>query len=298
MRRRFVTLDVFTGRRFAGNPLAVVLDAEGLEVDAMQAVAREFNLAETVFILPPQNAAHRARLRIFTPATELPFAGHPTIGTAVLLTRVDGGGARKFVLEEGIGPISCVTASVDAERGRARFQLARLPEELGEAGSRETISAALGLAPEEIGFDQFRPSLWSAGIPFTFVPVRSLNAIRRCQPRLEHWDAAFTRHERSSAYVFCRETAEADSAFHARMFAPLLGVFEDPATGAAAAAFAGALLRFAPPPEGEHDVVIEQGYELGRPSLITLSLTVRSHQLAGAGIGGDAVAVTEGTIEA
>jgi trans-2,3-dihydro-3-hydroxyanthranilate isomerase len=298
MRRRFVTLDVFTGRRFAGNPLAVVLDAEGLEATAMQAIAREFNLAETVFILPPQDASHRARLRIFTPATELPFAGHPTIGTAVVLSRVDGGGAHDFVLEEGIGPISCVTASVDDERGRARFQLARLPEELGEAGSHETISAALGLAPEEIDFDQFRPSLWSAGISFTFVPVRSLNAIRRCQPRLEHWDAAFTRHERSSAYVFCRETVEADSAFHARMFAPRLGVYEDPATGAAAAAFAGALLRFAPPPEGEHDFVIEQGYELGRPSLITLSLTVRNHQLAGAGIGGDAVAATEGTIEA
>lgn len=130
MHRRFVTLDVFSSRRFTGNPLAVVLDAEGLETDAMQAVAREFNLAETVFILPPQDAAHRVRLRIFTPATELPFAGHPTVGTAVLLNRIDGGGAREFVLEEGIGPISCATASLDAECGRARFQLARLPEEL------------------------------------------------------------------------------------------------------------------------------------------------------------------------
>jgi trans-2,3-dihydro-3-hydroxyanthranilate isomerase len=298
MRRRFVTLDVFTGRRFAGNPLAVVLDAEGLESDAMQSIAREFNLAETVFVLPPHDAAHRARLRIFTPATELPFAGHPTIGTAVLLSRIDGGGARAFVLEEDVGPVSCMTASVDAEHGRARFQLARLPEELGEAGSHESVAAALGLAPDDIGLDPFRPSLWSAGIAFTLVPVRSLNAIRRCQPRVEHWDAAFTRHARSSAYVFCRETVDAGSAFHARMFAPLLGVREDPATGAAAAAFAGALVRFAPPPEGEHDIVIEQGYEMGRPSLITLSLTARNRQLVGAGIGGDAIAVTEGTIEA
>jgi trans-2,3-dihydro-3-hydroxyanthranilate isomerase len=95
MRRRFVTLDVFTSRRFAGNPLAVVLDAKGLETDAMQAITREFNLAETVFVLPAQEAAHRAYLRIFTPATELPFAGHPTVGAAVLLNRIDGGGAGK-----------------------------------------------------------------------------------------------------------------------------------------------------------------------------------------------------------
>jgi trans-2,3-dihydro-3-hydroxyanthranilate isomerase len=298
MRRRFVTLDVFTGRRFAGNPLAVVLDAERLETDAMQAIAREFNLAETVFVLPPQDPAHRARLRIFTPAMELPFAGHPTVGTAVLLNCIDGGGARAFVLEEGIGPIPCSTASLGHERGRARFQLARLPEELGEAADAETIAAALGLEPNEIGLDDFRPTLWSAGISFTFVPVRSLAAIRRCEPRLDQWEAAFTRHGRSSAYVFCRETLEAGSAFHARMFAPRLGVYEDPATGSAAAALAGVLLRFAPPGEGEHDVVIEQGYEMGRASRITLSVTVQNRELVAAAIGGEAVAVTEGSIDA
>lgn len=298
MRRHFVTLDVFTGRRFAGNPLAVVLEAKGLGGDAMQTIAREFNLAETVFVLPPRDPAHRVRLRIFTPVVELPFAGHPTVGTAVLLNRIDGGGARELVLEEGIGPIPCTAASLDHERGHARFQLARLPEELGEAADAETIAAALGLAPNEIGFGAFRPSLWSAGISFTFVPVRSLETIRRCAPRHDQWEAAFTRHDRSSAYVFCRETVESGSGFHARMFAPRLGVYEDPATGAAAAAFAGALLRFAPPGEGEHDVVIEQGYEMGRPSLITLSVTVQNRRLVGAAIGGEAVAVTEGTIDA
>jgi trans-2,3-dihydro-3-hydroxyanthranilate isomerase len=298
MRRRFVTLDVFTGRRFAGNPLAVVLDADGLDSATMQAIAREFNLAETVFVLPPRDPAHRASVRIFTPAVELPFAGHPTVGTAVLLNRIDGGGSWDFVLEEGIGPVRCTTASTDGERGRARFQLARLPEELGEPGTLPTIAAALGLAPEEIGFDDFRPSLWSAGVSFTFVPVRSLVAIGRCQPDLQHWDAAFTRHDRSSAYVFCRETVEAGSAFHARMFAPRLGVHEDPATGAAAAAFAGALLRFAPPGNGEHDFPIEQGYEMGRPSLITLSMTIRDGHLAAAAISGEAVTVSEGSIDA
>lgn len=298
MRRRFMTLDVFTGRRFAGNPLAVVLDAEALDTAAMQAIAREFNLAETVFVLPPQDPARRARLRIFTPAVEMPFAGHPTVGTAVLLNLADGGGARRFTLEEGIGAIPCTAASSDGERGRARFELARLPEELGPTADARTIAAALGLEPEEIGCDGFLPSLWSAGVPFTFVPVRGLDAIRRCQPRLDNWEAAFTRHGRSSAYVFCRNTVEAGSAFHARMFAPRLGVYEDPATGSAAAAFAGVLLRFAPPSDGDHEVVIEQGYEMGRPSLITLALTMRERQLAAAAIGGEAIVVSEGSIEA
>ena len=297
MRRRFVTLDVFTARRFAGNPLAVVLDADGLDNDPMQAIAREFNFSETVFVLPPRDPAHRARLRIFNPVTELAFAGHPTVGTAVLLNRIDGGGTREVVLEEGVGPISCSTASLDHERGHARFRLARLPEEVGEAADAETVATALGLQPNEIGFDDFRPSLWSAGISFSLVPVRSLAAIRRCQPRLDRWDAAFTRRGRSSAFVFCRETVEPSSAFHARMFAPHLSGCEDQATGSAVAALAGALLRFAPPGEGEHDFVIEQGYEMGRPSLITLSVTVHDRALVGATIGAEAVAVLEGTID-
>jgi trans-2,3-dihydro-3-hydroxyanthranilate isomerase len=146
--------------------------------------------------------------------------------------------------------------------------------------------------------EMFRPSLWSAGISFSFVPVRDLNAIRRCRPSLEHWDAAFARYGRSSAYVFCRETVETGAAFHARMFAPRDGIFEDSATGSAAAAFAGALQRFAPPADGTHDIVIEQGYEMGRPSLTTLSVTVQNHELVGSAIGGEAVAVTEGTIDA
>lgn len=298
MHRRFFTLDVFTHRRFAGNPLAVVLDAEDLDDEVMQSIAREFNLAETVFVQPPQNPANRARLRIFTPAVEMPFAGHPTIGTAVLLSRIDGGSAREFVLEEGVGPVPCAAEAIDRERGRARFQLPHLPEELEVAADVQTMALALGLGPGEIGFENFRPSSWSAGISFSFVPVRDLDAIRRCRPNLERWDAAFARHGRSSAYVFCRETVEAGSAFHTRMFAPRLGIFEDSATGSAAAAFAGAFCRFAPPADGAHDIVIEQGYELGRPSLITLSMTVRHRDLVEAAIGGNAVAVSEGTIDA
>ncbi len=297
MRRQFITLDVFTDRRFAGNPLAVVLDAEGLDAAGMQTVAREFNLAETVFVLPAERPSHRARLRIFTPAAELPFAGHPTVGTAVLLNRIDGGGAREFVLEETIGPIRCTTASVDSDRGRARFQLARLPEEVGPAAVADKIAAALGLDAGDIGFDGFKPACWSAGVPLSFVPVRGLEPISRCRPNLAVWDAAFSESGHNAIYVFCRETVERGSAFHARMFAPRLGIMEDPATGAAVAALAGVLAHFAPPPDGDHEFSIEQGYEMGRPSLIGLSLTMKNRQLASAAISGEAIAVSEGTIE-
>jgi trans-2,3-dihydro-3-hydroxyanthranilate isomerase len=181
MHRRFVTLDVFTCKRFAGNPLAVVLDAEQLDDAVMQKIAREFNLAETVFVLSPRKPSHRARLRIFTPGAELPFAGHPTVGTAVLLNRINGGFARNIVVEEGIGPIRCATESIDADRGRARFDLPQLPEEAGPAASAEEIATALGLDADELGFEAFKPARWSAGVPMTFVPVRSLDAIGRCR---------------------------------------------------------------------------------------------------------------------
>jgi trans-2,3-dihydro-3-hydroxyanthranilate isomerase len=298
MKRRFFTLDVFTGRRFAGNPLAVVLDAQGLDADAMQAIAREFNLAETVFVLPAENASHRARLRIFTPAAELPFAGHPTVGTAVLLNRLDGGGAREFTLAEGIGPIRCTTDAIDADSGHARFGLARLPEETGSIGGREAIAAVLGLKADDIGLDRFKPSRWSAGVELNFVPVQDLDAVRRCQLHLQHWEAAFGPNAATAVYVFCRETVKPGSAFHARMFAPRLGVIEDPATGAAVAAFSGLYVEADQPADGTRDLVIEQGYEMGRPSHIGLSLTVHDGRLAAAAISGEAIVVSEGAIEA
>ena len=300
MRRRFVTLDVFTRRRYAGNPLAVVLDADGIDGAAMQGVAREFNLSETVFVLPPADPAHRAKLRIFTPAAELPFAGHPTVGSAVLLNRIDGGaGRRDIVLEEGIGPVRCAVEAIDKDSGRARFALARLPARVGDAGPPAAIAAALGLDERDIGCDGFTPARWSAGLEFNFVPLAGLDAMRRCRANTAHWSAAFLGSEgRASAYMFCRETAEPGHAFHVRMFAPHSGIVEDPATGSAAAALAGVLARHGGLPDGEHELPIEQGYEMGRPSLIRLSMTMKDGQLTAGAIAGEAIVVSEGTIEA
>ena len=296
MRRRFITLDVFTATRFAGNPLAVVLDCGGLETTAMQAIAREFNLAETVFVIPPAEPSRRARLRTFTPAVELPFAGHPTVGTAVLLGRLDAAGTREIVLEEGIGEVRCVVEPIDADRGRASFDLPRLPERIGPIEDRVALAAALGLAEEEIGFDRFVASCWSAGVKLVFVPLRNLDAVRRCRVQLTNW-SVIEAHA-GAAFVFCRETVEKGHAFHARMFAPSFGIPEDPATGAAAAAFAGVLATYEKLGDGKPTFRIEQGYEMGRPSLIELSLSVRGGKLASAAIAGEAIVVSEGTIEA
>jgi trans-2,3-dihydro-3-hydroxyanthranilate isomerase len=298
MRRRFVTLDVFTERRFAGNPLAVVLDAEGIDTPAMQAIASEFNHPETVFVLAPRDAAHRASLRIFTPAAELPFAGHPTVGTAVLLGRLDGGAARELVVEEGIGPVRCRTAMVDADCGRASFDLPQLPKPLDGAPDAAAAAAAVGLSPADIGFEDFRPARWSAGLPGNFIPVRSLAAIARARPNADRFDAVFAIERRAVAYLYCGEVAERGHDFHTRMFAPGMGVPEDPATGSAAASFAGLLAAGGKLGDGEHRVVIEQGYEMGRPSLIDVTLSIRAGRLAAASIGGGAVVVTEGLIEA
>ncbi len=298
MRRRFVTLDVFTDRRFAGNPLAVVLDADGLDAAAMQTIAAEFNLSETVFVLPAKDAAHRAALRIFTPKRELPFAGHPTVGTAVLLGCVDSGAdERAMVLEEKVGPVLCQVKPA-TDRGEATFDLPSLPVEAGAPPPLAALSEALGIASGDIGFGDFTPCCWSAGNGFTFVPLKDLEAVGRARPNRAVFDSALTGPAHGAIFAFTRETTEAGHNFHARMFAPAMGVTEDPATGSAVAAFAGVLMRFGRFKDGEHHVTIEQGYEMGRPSLIRLSLKVTGGTLASAAIGGDAIIVTEGEITA
>ena len=299
MRRRFFTLDVFTTKRLAGNPLAVVLEPEGLSDAAMQAVAREFNLSETVFVFSPADFRHRAKIRIFTPVSELPFAGHPTVGTAVLLGRIDGGSsARDFTLELNVGPVPCRVSPAGADAGHAVFALPRLPQDVGVPANDAAIAAALGIGADDIGFGGLRPARWSAGAPYTIVPLRSLAAIGRCRVDLGSWDKAFGFDAHCAAYMICCDTAETGNSFHTRMFAPRQGVAEDPATGSAAAALAGYLAAHGGYGDGEHRVRIEQGYEMGRPSLIELTLRIAGGRLTGASIGGSAVVVSEGTIEA
>jgi trans-2,3-dihydro-3-hydroxyanthranilate isomerase len=297
----FHTLDVFTERRFTGNPLGVVLDADGLDTRQMQAVAREFNLSETVFVLKPENPAHNARVRIFTPAAELPFAGHPTVGTAVLLAELVApatGSERDalVVLEETIGLVRVGVRLKEGAPAFAEFDAPRLPEESGPTPDADRLAAGLGLIPSEIGFENHRPTRYGAGNSFIFVPVASLEAIGRAQVREPHWSTALGSIGMTGAFLYTRQTVHTSSAFHARMFAPHHGVAEDPATGSAAAAFAGVVQRFDQPTDGLHRKIIEQGFEMGRPSLITMVLTVDGGRISALRIGGHAVRVTKGHI--
>lgn len=301
MPRRYVILDVFTDSPLAGNPLAVVLDSEGLDTQAMQAITREFNLSETVFVSAPESPRHRAAIRIFTPGRELPFAGHPTVGTAVLLALEDeaasegpGADARAFGLEERIGIVPCVAETDGPDRGRARFRLPRLPEYLGPAPDAARLAWALGLSPDDIGFARHVPARHSAGVAFDLVPVASLDALARARPGPGFGEVFEGDHP--AAYVYAEQPAGPGRRYRARMFAPGLGIAEDPATGSAAASFAGLLMQCEPLGDGVHDIVIEQGVEMGRPSLIDLQLTIEAGALASAEIGGGAVVVARGVL--
>ncbi|CAN7386606.1 PhzF family phenazine biosynthesis protein [Bosea sp. LjRoot90] len=298
MSRRFVTLDVFTTRPHAGNPLAVVLDSGGLDTAAMQTIAREFNLSETVFVAAPANPTHRAAIRIFTPGQELPFAGHPTVGTAVLLALRDAAEGRvadRFILEEKVGLVPCVVALGNARSARATFTLPKLPETIAQPITDAALAEALGLDLADLGFEGHRPSAFSAGVAYTTVPVVSREAVAKARVA-GSFERAMAVAQNGNAFVYCRQTEEAGHRYHARMFWPESGISEDPATGSAVAAFAGAIMAFDRPGDGVHRFVIEQGYEMGRPSQIELTLTVAGGALASATIGGGAVLMSEGVL--
>lgn len=299
MARAYAILDVFTDRPLAGNQLAVVLDSDGLDTAAMRAIAAEFNLAETVFVLPPERPAHRARLRIFAPDRELPFAGHPTVGTAVLLALDDDAGSNRdldqmLMLEEEVGSIRAIVARKGPRRGHAIFGAPSLARGLPQPLDSASIAAALGLIPSEVGFENHVVSAYTAGVPYVFVPVRDLATIRRLAPRADLWNDAFGS---ASAYIYCRETESNAHHWHGRMFWRQLGLVEDPATGSAAAAFAGVIAGFDRPTAGTHRFIVEQGFEMGRQSLITLELDIEGGALAAIRIGGDAVVIARGMIE-
>jgi trans-2,3-dihydro-3-hydroxyanthranilate isomerase len=298
LRRKYYVLDVFTDRAPGGNPLAAVIDCDGLDTEAMQKIAADFNLSETIFVLAPRDPVNTARLRIFTPRAELPFAGHPTVGGAVLIAELRAAALLRaqdlrIVLEENIGEIVCSVSHRPNRVHRAHFILPKLPTRLGVPPDKARLAAALSLSPEDIGFDRHEPSIYTAGVPFTFVPIANLAAIASAKPHVE----LFADSIGNAAYLYTRECTEGGHDFHARMFAPQLGVAEDPATGSAAAAFAGLLTAFEKIADGSHAFAIEQGYEMGRPSLIALTLDVEKSVLVEASIGGGVLFSAQGTLD-
>ncbi|MBL8659253.1 MAG: PhzF family phenazine biosynthesis protein [Rhodospirillales bacterium] len=299
MARAYRILDVFTDRALAGNPLAVVLDAGGLTDATMQAVAAEFNLSETVFVLPPADPEHRARLRIFTPSRELPFAGHPTVGSAVCLAALDRlgeAGEAVVTLEEQVGAVRCRVSVTSVRTGIASCRLPALSQRVASAPAPEVVAGGLGLSPADIGFDGHGVGVWSAGVPFLLVPVGGRDAVRRARVVPEAWARLRGATQASGVFVYSSDCEDPAHQFHARMFAPDLGVAEDPATGAAVAALAGQIVEAETPRDGSRAYVVEQGFEMGRPSLIRLELTVEAGSLRRAALAGAAVVVAEGQL--
>lgn len=297
-------LDVFTDRRFGGNPLAVVLGADGLSSEDMQKIAGEFNLSETVFVLPSERPAHSARIRIFTPRSEIPFAGHPTVGTATLLAELQANnpgnkGERDalIVLEQAIGTVRVGVRLKNDAPAFAEFDAPKLPAAAGALPPPDVLAAGLGLMPSEVGFENHKPLCFAAGNTFAFVPVATLEAIRKARVNGSHWERAFDQQGVVGAYLYTRQCEHTGHAFHVRMFAPQVGVPEDPATGSAAVGLAGLVHHFDRVPDGTHRRVVEQGYEMGRPSQIVLTLVLSGGKLTTVRIGGASVRVATGTIE-
>ena len=296
-RYRFITADVFTDRMFGGNQLAVFTDARGLDTRTMQAIAREMNLSESVFVFPAETERGTRRLRIFTPGTELPFAGHPTVGAAFVLTAIGelalDGELTRIVFEEGVGPVPVL---VQSEAGRpvfAQLSAAKLPEFGPPPPPRDLIASVLSLSVDEIASGARAPRACSCGVPFLFVTVRDLAALARARVDVQLWERHFANYWAPEFYLIAQPAGEAD--LRARMFAPAMGIGEDPATGGAAAALAGYL---APPgaPDGVLRWTIRQGVEMGRPSTIFLEADIAGGAISAVRVGGSSVLVSEGEL--
>ena len=301
MQRRYATADVFTERMFGGNPLAVVWDADGLSTAQMQSIALEFNYSETTFVLPPADARHTARVRIFTPRTEVPFAGHPNVGTAFLLARQPGfetaAAAGHFLFEENAG---IVRVSLTRERGLIVGAELCAPEALSQRANvpPETAAKCLSLAPHEIALRLHAPVVASVGLPFLVVELASRDALCRAKPHFAAFEAIFPLDGADSIFAYCRDeqarTPAGETVLNARMFSPLDGIIEDPATGSACAA-AVALIAALEGGRTNRSWRIHQGADMGRPSLLLGRSAARDGAVAEVHIGGCCVAVFEGS---
>lgn len=288
----FVTLDVFTDEKFTGNPLAVLMDARGLSTEQMLTITREFNLSETTFVLPPENSENTARVRIFTLGYEMPFAGHPTVGTAIAIARAKGlKGQIRLELNTGVFPVDVAASKTG---GFAEFENPNLPKENGEAPPIENIAKALSLPAEAIQKSASAPRLCGAGVDYIYVKS-SLEAVRKAKVNSAAWDALGLDNV-VGLYLYAEGGEAADASFHARMFAPNAGILEDPATGSAAAGFPAQIVRSKTIADGLHRWVIEQGFEMGRPSRIIAVVDVEKGAVKSVRVGGDAVFVQKGQI--
>ena len=297
MQRRYITVDVFTDRAFGGNPLAVVLDAGGLSTAQMQAIATEFNYSETTFVLPPRDAAHDAQVRIFTVNSELPFAGHPNVGTAFVLATQAKTPPARFLFEEIAG---LVPVEILQDAGRVAGAELTAPQALKKLTqfSAEQAAACLSLSAADIRTDRHAPVIVSVGMAFLVVELASRDALRRAKPEAVPFARVLTTDNAVGIYFYTRDVPppQKPTDLQARMFFPgSSGLIEDPATGSATVATAALLADLASERDGELKLRIGQGVDMGRPSLLLTRVRKQDGAIVSAHVGGSSVQMMEGT---
>jgi trans-2,3-dihydro-3-hydroxyanthranilate isomerase len=300
MQLHFQTVDVFTGAQFAGNPLAVVLDAEGLSTQQMQAIAAEFNLAETTFVRPPKGPAHTAEVRIFTPRSEMPFAGHPNVGTAFVLARAGfcygrpvSGDSVIFEEKAGLVPIEILR---DDEAVVGAKLASPQPLSVGAEIAGELVASACGIALDDIETANHCPCIASCGAPFILAELKSRAALASASPNGDVFRDEVTKHPAVSILIYT-QVNEAEIHIRARMFAPHLNILEDPATGSANVALIGLLAKLRSESNLSLSKTIAQGVEMGRTSILEAKAEKHNGVVTATFIGGRCVPVMSGTIE-
>lgn len=295
---RYQLVDVFTGERFGGNQLAVFTNGRGLETEVMQRIAKELNLSETVFVLPPEDPANDYKLRIFTPAIELPMAGHPTVGTAFVLARehlVEISAEKPSIrLEEQVGVIPVEFDFQDD--GRLLVTMEQPPPTFGpEFADRAVIADMLSL--DVAALDDLPLQVVSCGVPFLFIPLRTLDDIGAIKVRMDVWEQAVKDHAEQHLFAFTRQVEREGSTVHSRMFAPAMGIAEDPASGAPSGPLGCYLLQHGLVTDSPAIIVSEQGIEMGRPSVIHIQIDHSDGDIKRVSVGGQSVYIGEGVIE-
>ncbi len=297
MERRFVTVDVFTDQMFGGNPLAVVLDAAALSTAQMQAVAREFNYSETTFVLPPADPAHHARVRIFTPVQELPFAGHPNVGTGYVLAQEhrDLPCPDRFLFEEAAGLVTVRLLRQDRQVVGAELT-APAPLHRGNRHDAAAVAAILSLHPDDVLTSRHRPEIVSVGLPFLAVELATRAALRRASVDPGAMASLLSGHHVAGLYAYTRAVAadEAPAQLQARMFAPADGIAEDPATGSATAAVGALQAALLQQPDARLELLVGQGVDMGRPSLLSVVALKAGGLVHEVRVGGRCVPVMRG----
>ena len=295
----FVTVDVFTDRKFGGNPLAVIPDGRGLTGAQMQAIAGEFNLAETTFVLPPREQAHTAEVRIFTPRAELPFAGHPNIGTAYVLAQESERAGRAvsdpMIFEEKAGLVRISLLKEGASVIGARLAP---PQALvrGEDVAVEIAAAACSLDPGDVETANHPPCIASCGIPFMFAELKTRAALAAARPRVEIFTKHLPANRVTGVLPYVKEQSGGFD-MQVRMFGPLVGIPEDAASGSANVALAGLVASLRKEPDLRLALRIAQGVDMGRPSLLEASAEKSGGKIVGLSIGGRCVPMMRGMLE-